>query len=161
MDENQNQVHDFSRFKEQRRAFEPGIPGVTVVVTDSPGVIRSDVTDANGVYSVSGVAPGPATVNVVVPRGFFLSTPPNPRSVVVPPSGGTHTPIPGGTGLVRVVVPVDPITSSDRVAVLVGGIVIALLLLACCFGLCCRLPGSIRRVRREVLPLPPRRVTSV
>lgn len=130
------------------------IPGVTVIVTDSMGIVRSDITDANGLWSISGIFPGPATIEVIVPPGFFLTTPPNPRNVIVPADGGVHIPIQEGIGLTRIDLPEDPISPEDMAPLIAGGIVIAFVLLTCCWCTCCRLPHARRHVHQELLPRP-------
>ena len=59
-------------------ANEPGIPGVTVRVTDSNNVTYTDITDENGVYQIS-VPTGPTLTYTVqpiagVPGGFTPTT---------------------------------------------------------------------------------------
>ena len=44
---------------------EPGIPSVSVVITDALGVTRTVTTDANGVYTATNVPSGTAVVDVV------------------------------------------------------------------------------------------------
>jgi len=159
LDENQNQVHDLSRRKRkpaylfQARAMEPVVPGVTIIITDSLGVSRSTVTDGNGFFSIGGVAPGPAMLNVIVPMGFFLTTLPNPRTIVVPGDGGTHFPITDGVGLVRIEPGVDVVTGDDLPPLIIGGAIIALLIIMCCCCFWCRVPWASRHVHREALPL--------
>jgi uncharacterized protein (DUF2345 family) len=69
---------------------EPGLPGVSVLVTAANGAIISVVTDQNGVYTATGVAPGTATVDVVnstLPPQLTQTAGVDPSTVVVP-SGG-------------------------------------------------------------------------
>ncbi len=69
---------------------EPGLPGVSVLVTAANGQIATAVTDATGVYTVTGVAPGTATVDVVnstLPPNLTQTAGVDPSTVVVP-SGG-------------------------------------------------------------------------
>jgi uncharacterized repeat protein (TIGR01451 family) len=57
---------------------EPGIPGVTVVITDSAGTVYTGVTDINGLYQVVVNANGVLTYTVVPqnpPAGAFPTTP--------------------------------------------------------------------------------------
>jgi uncharacterized repeat protein (TIGR01451 family) len=67
---------------------EPGLPGVTVMITNSQGAMTTTVTDANGLYTFTQVVSGPATVDVVdstLPQGY-VHTPagvdPSPVTVV-------------------------------------------------------------------------------
>ena len=56
---------------------EPGLPGVTVRVTDSGGKVQTGVTDANGDVTIPGVLAGTATVTVVestLPAGVTAQT---------------------------------------------------------------------------------------
>jgi hypothetical protein len=131
-DENANGVHDFSATKKtvyfHTRALEEYVSGVTVLITDSASVTRSTVTDANGAFLVSGVAAGPATLEIVVPDSYFVTTPPNPRAFTAPTAGGIHTPVQEGMGLARIQHGETPITSADTIALIVGGVVIVMLL---------------------------------
>jgi len=54
---------------------EPGIPGVTVNLyqVGNPTPIATDVTDVNGIYGFSNLAPGQYYVEVVKPAGYFFS----------------------------------------------------------------------------------------
>lgn len=62
----------------QRDAGEPGLPNITVYLyTDNNGdniadssAIRSTVTDANGAYNFSNLAPGNYIIGITIPTGF-------------------------------------------------------------------------------------------
>jgi hypothetical protein len=55
-------------------AGEPGVPGVTVNLMDcANNVLASDVTDANGYYSFTGLEPGDYRIRVVAPTGYTFS----------------------------------------------------------------------------------------
>ena len=67
---------------------EPGIPSVSVVITDALGVTRTVTTDANGVYTATNVPSGTANVDVVnstLPAGYVDTTLVDPSSVTVSP----------------------------------------------------------------------------
>ena len=54
---------------------EPGVPGVTVILTDASGVeVARTTTDANGNYRFTGLIPGTYTVDIEVPAGFNAAT---------------------------------------------------------------------------------------
>ncbi|HEX4128473.1 MAG TPA: SdrD B-like domain-containing protein [Pirellulales bacterium] len=53
---------------------EPGVAGVTVDLLDSNGnVIKTTITDANGLYEFTGIAPGVYSVEEVVPAGYYAA----------------------------------------------------------------------------------------
>ena len=65
---------------------EPGLPGVTVVLTDGGGGTTTAVTDPSGVYTFAGLAPGPYTVTVdgpTLPAGSMPTTTASPVAVVL------------------------------------------------------------------------------
>ena len=64
MDLNQNGIQD---------PGEPGIPGVTVTLTDSIGISVTTTTDANGLYFFRDLGPGTYTVTVATPSGLIAS----------------------------------------------------------------------------------------
>lgn len=69
-----------------RDAAEPGIPGVSVLLTTSTGQVITGVTDANGVYSFLNASTGPATVDVVnstLPPGLSQTAGVDPSPVTV------------------------------------------------------------------------------
>ena len=69
---------------------EPGLPGVSVLITAANGQIVSVVTGPTGVYTATGVAPGTAIVDVVnstLPPNLVQTAGVDPSTVVVP-SGG-------------------------------------------------------------------------
>jgi len=69
---------------------EPGLPGVSVLITAANGQIFSAITGPTGIYSVTGVAPGTASVDVVnstLPPNMTQTAGVDPSTVVVP-SGG-------------------------------------------------------------------------
>jgi hypothetical protein len=69
---------------------EPGLPGVSVLITAANGQIVSVVTNQTGVYTAPGIAPGTATVDVVnstLPPNVVQTAGIDPSTVVVPPSG--------------------------------------------------------------------------
>ncbi len=54
---------------------EPGVPGVTVILTGADGVeVARTTTDANGTYRFTGLVPGTYTVDIEVPAGFNAAT---------------------------------------------------------------------------------------
>ena len=54
---------------------EPGVPGVTVILTDASGVeVARTTTDANGNYRFTGLIPGTYMVDIEVPAGFNAAT---------------------------------------------------------------------------------------
>ena len=67
---------------------EPGIPSVSVVITDALGVTRTVTTDASGVYTATNVPSGAAMVDVVnatLPAGVVQTAGTDPSSVSVIP----------------------------------------------------------------------------
>ncbi len=67
---------------------ELGIPNVTVLITDSLGVTRTEQTDASGVYTATNVPSGTATVDVVnstLPAGLIQTAGTDPSTVNVVP----------------------------------------------------------------------------
>ena len=67
---------------------EPGIPSVSVVITDALGVTRTVTTDASGVYTATNVPSGTAMVDVVnstLPAGYVDTTLADPSNVTVSP----------------------------------------------------------------------------
>jgi hypothetical protein len=81
-----------------RDANEPGLPGVSVLITAANGQIVSVVTDSTGAYTVSGIAPGVATVDVVnstLPPNLVQTAGADPSTVVVPPGGAGNAGIDG------------------------------------------------------------------
>lgn len=160
-DENLNQIQDVARKPPkhgpkrylQERVVESFVPGVVVVITDNMGISRSGITDANGQWSIGGVFSGPATLEVIIPAGFFITTPPNPRNIIVPSGGGVHYPTQGGIGINRIEEPISHISEGDTAPLIVGGVILAILLLTCCCCFWCQLPSSTHHVHREYLPL--------
>lgn len=54
---------------------EPGIGGVTVILTDADGTeVARTTTDANGNYRFAGLIPGTYTVSIEVPSGYAAAT---------------------------------------------------------------------------------------
>ncbi len=53
---------------------EPGIPGVTVTLTDAQGRVVTTTTDANGDYSFTDLPPGTYTVTITPPPGYTPTT---------------------------------------------------------------------------------------
>ena len=54
---------------------EPGIGGVTVILTDANGAeVARTTTDANGIYRFTGLIPGTYTVTIEVPDGYTAAT---------------------------------------------------------------------------------------
>ncbi len=54
---------------------EPGIGGVTVILTDANGTeVARTTTDANGIYRFTGLIPGTYTVTIEVPDGYTAAT---------------------------------------------------------------------------------------
>ena len=54
---------------------EPGIGGVTVILTDANGAeVARTTTDANGIYRFTGLIPGTYTVTIEVPDGYAAAT---------------------------------------------------------------------------------------
>ena len=54
---------------------EPGIGGVTVILTDADGTeVARTTTDANGNYRFTGLIPGTYTVSIEVPDGYAAAT---------------------------------------------------------------------------------------
>jgi uncharacterized repeat protein (TIGR01451 family) len=71
---------------------EPGLTGVSVIITDSQGVTRSVPVDANGNYTVT-LPPGPFTTTVnpaTVPPGYVLTSNNDTQNGTATP--GTTTP---------------------------------------------------------------------
>ncbi|MBW7884061.1 MAG: DUF11 domain-containing protein, partial [Caldilineaceae bacterium] len=69
---------------------EPGLPGVTVIITDSLGVMRTVLTDASGIYTAT-VPTGSTTIDVdnsTLPGGMVQTggVDPNPFTVVPGPN---------------------------------------------------------------------------
>lgn len=74
---------------------EAGLPNITITVTDSQGVVRTVVTDANGNWSLS-VPPGSTLVDVDqndpdFPAGGTLSQGTDPVTVTAPAGGSAST----------------------------------------------------------------------
>lgn len=61
-----------------RDAGEPGLPGVTIRVTDAAGGVRTLTTDATGAFSFTGLPAGAYVVSEVVPAGFVQTAPAAP-----------------------------------------------------------------------------------
>jgi uncharacterized surface anchored protein len=61
-----------------RDANEPGLPGVTIQLTDAAGTVRTTTTDASGNFVFTGIPAGTYTVAEVVPTGFHQTAPPAP-----------------------------------------------------------------------------------
>ncbi|MEO8359479.1 MAG: SdrD B-like domain-containing protein [Vicinamibacteria bacterium] len=77
---------------------EPGIPNVTVIITDGLGTVYTAMTDAAGNYSVSGIATGPATVDVLeatLPPGLSQTAGVDPSSANVTPGAPTNAGVDG------------------------------------------------------------------
>jgi hypothetical protein len=75
---------------------EPGLPNVTVVITDSNGDKTTVTTDSNGNYSVQ-LPVGPATIEIVestLPDGAIQTVGSNPSTVEIT-DGGTITEVDG------------------------------------------------------------------
>lgn len=62
---------------------EPGIAGVAVAITDAAATQHATTTDANGDFTITGVAEGTASVTVTAPVGFALTTGNGVQSVEV------------------------------------------------------------------------------
>ncbi|HET9795657.1 MAG TPA: SdrD B-like domain-containing protein [Thermoanaerobaculia bacterium] len=83
-DINKNQIQDIG---------EKPFPNVTVIVKDTSGnVVATAVTDSNGDFTLTGIAPGDYTVWTLPPVNFFQTVPPKkgPIPVHLEP-GGTVT----------------------------------------------------------------------
>lgn len=77
---------------------EPGMPGVSVIVTASNGQTFLVTTDANGNYFVPNVPTGPATVDVVnstLPPGLTQTAGTDPTSINVTPGAPTNAGLDG------------------------------------------------------------------
>jgi len=58
---------------------------ITVIITPSSGPMLFTMLDANGNYNISGVPTGTASIDVVDPIGYVLTTANDPQLVTVPP----------------------------------------------------------------------------
>lgn len=76
-------VYDDRNGNGTKDAGEPGINNVTITLVNGPAVI----TDNDGTYGFSNVAPGDHTVNLTVPNGYVAAGPTSRTVNVV--SGGT------------------------------------------------------------------------
>jgi uncharacterized repeat protein (TIGR01451 family) len=75
---------------------EPGLPNITVLITDSNNLTYTVTTDANGIYTQTNVTIGTATVDIVnPPAGFVDTTNADPSTVNVPPAGTGNAGIDG------------------------------------------------------------------
>jgi len=66
-----------------RDANEPGLPGVTIRLTDSSGQVRTATTDACGNFSFTGLSAGTFVVSEVAPTGFVQTAPAAPGTFTV------------------------------------------------------------------------------
>jgi len=69
---------------------EPGLPGVSVLITAANGQIFSVLTGSTGIYTATNVPPGTATVDVVnstLPPNLTQTAGVDPSTVLVPPGG--------------------------------------------------------------------------
>ena len=90
---------------------EPGIPNVSVEITDSSGSKQTVITSATGMYSAT-VPTGPAVTDIVestLPDGFIQTAGVDPTTVLVP-AGGTAT---DSDGFMK---PTDSPTSSPTIS---------------------------------------------
>ncbi len=69
-------------------AGEPGLPGVTIVVTHNGTPVDSKATDASGYADFAGLAPGTYTVQEIVPTGYKATTPTSVNVTVSQDAGG-------------------------------------------------------------------------
>jgi hypothetical protein len=65
-------------------AGEPGVPGVTVRLTDCSGVVlATTITDANGLYQFSNLLPDDYLIEFVAPAGYVFTVASAPGSTPV------------------------------------------------------------------------------
>jgi len=84
----------------QEDSGEPGLSGVSIVITDSNGATQTVTTDANGNWTAT-VPPGAVTVDVAdnspqIPAGATLTTGSDPTTVTA--VAGVNTPVPSSLG---------------------------------------------------------------
>jgi uncharacterized repeat protein (TIGR01451 family) len=74
----------------QQDANEPGIAGASFNITARDGTSFSVTSDANGDYNVPTLTSGPASIEVITPDGFVLTSNNNPQTVNVPAGKGVN-----------------------------------------------------------------------
>ena len=74
-----------------RDAGEPGLPGVTIRLTDASSNVRTTTTDASGAFAFAEVAPGNYVVSEVVPGGFVQTAPPAPGTIAITLAAGGNS----------------------------------------------------------------------
>ncbi|MGH9443399.1 MAG: MSCRAMM family protein [Thermoanaerobaculia bacterium] len=92
-------------------ANEPGLAGVTIVLTAVTGAHVTTTTDAGGNFSFQNVTPGGYTLSEVVPAGYQQTAPPPPGTMTVTvTAGNTVSNVLFGNQLLPVTVPKGSIT---------------------------------------------------
>jgi hypothetical protein len=87
-------------------AGEDGLAGVTILITDASGAVRTTPTEASGAFTFANVAAGTYVVSEVVPAGFTQTAPAAPGTFTVTVATGQtvrdlkfgNRVIPPGTG---------------------------------------------------------------
>lgn len=118
------------------RITEFSIPGVTVTLLDSCGVLHTGVSDDNGEVTLDNVCEGSAVLTIIVPEGMELVTGPNPSTVVVPPGNGTFILFPPGSPGFGLAISSHLDTAQVVFVVIFSGM-LGIVLISCCTLLGC------------------------